>query len=757
MGSPFTLPSATVTDDPNAPLLPLDTICVNDLRLATSKGGFDVWHRSGRQQPVSIDVWARAPISVAGISDLVEESVHYGILSKAVKKVVESELLPDSSEEKTTHDDSGKALVHEILTAVLGIGANHVRARATLLQKLLRGNGAGWDITVQRYIPYGSEPIVKVLDETAFVTGLQIFAIIGVNPWERLEKQEISIDLEMRDAIGSKSIPIVDISNQIVEIVENSTYQTIEALVSELSRYLCVDRKLEEVKIRARKPRAVAFASGPSVEITRQKRYYSTETSARTQQNEHIAYLGLGSNLGDSAALLEAALGELEARGIKVLRTSSMFETAPMYVENQPRFLNAACKVSTSLSPHELLAAVQDVEKNALGRVKLIDKGPRSIDIDIELYDDVVVRDGAILSIPHLLMLEREFVLRPLVEIAPDYVHPVSTHTIAEHLARLCPRKKFISEMTTVVPLKIPRGTTRQLVFDTIHHARSQTYIMGILNITPDSFSDGGKHVSSDSMLKSARGFVDAYPSVILDIGGQSTNPKSVDPGAEEEIARIVPAIKLLRAQPEFQNTVISIDTYYASVAQAAIEAGADIINDVSAGTLDPYMLSTAAKLDVPIILMHMRGTPQLMTSLTDYKSGDVVAGVAAELSERVRAAEQAGIRRWNIILDPGIGFAKNADQNIQLLRELPYLIQDSSPDFTGLPWLVGASRKAFIGKITGSKSPAERVFGTTAAVASSIIGGAEIVRVHDVEQIADAVKVLDSIYRNPMAIAARN
>lgn len=532
---------------------------------------------------------------------------------------------------------------------------------------------------------------------------------------------------------------------------------TIEALVSQLTRFLCVERGYESATVRALKPRAIAFATGPSVEITRSKRFYTTEASSFRAENDdlHIAYLGLGSNLGDSAALLSAALEELEKRDIKVLRTSSMYETAPMYVEDQPRFLNAVCKVTTKLSPHELLKAVQDVEKNALGRVKLINKGPRTIDIDIELYDDIVMRDGEILSIPHISMLEREFVLRPLVEIAPEYIHPVTMKTIAEHFNHLCPQTTFISEMFSVVPLKTFRGTTKQMLFDTIHHARTHTYVMGILNITPDSFSDAGDNQSSEAMIRSAMEFIKVNPATIIDIGGQSTNPKSVDPGADVECERIVPAIKLLRSLPEFENTVISIDTFYASVARAAIEAGADIINDVSAGALDPEMLATAAELDVPVILMHMRGTPQTMTSLTKYDDDDVVEGVAAELAKRVAEAEAAGVRRWNMILDPGLGFAKNQEQNLTLLQELPYLLR-SRRAFEGLPWLVGPSRKTFIGRITGAAEPKERVYGTGAAVAASIVGGAEIVRVHDVKEMTDVVKVMDSIYRRPENLRTR-
>ncbi|KAK7206103.1 Dihydropteroate synthase-like protein [Myxozyma melibiosi] len=735
------------------PLLPPDSISVQGLALTTLKAGHDTWHRAPRPQPVLIDCAVRAPVALAGISDLVSESVHYGILTKAITSAVEASPAPDFT---PAQQGTGRALAHEVVDSAFGVGAEHVSARLAFPKKLLRADAAGWQVVKHRYTPYGSAPVTKEVDEFAFIENLRVYTVIGVNPWERLEKQEVVVSVDMRTDEPAE-IDIVKIADGLVEQIEASAYLTIEALVSALTRYLCVDHALSSASVRALKPRAIAFASGPSVSITRTKRFYSTEAArfSSVDPTSHIAYLGLGSNLGDSAALLSAALDELEKRGIKVLRTSSMYETAPMYVENQPRFLNAVCKVSTTLSPHDLLRAVQDVEKNALGRVKLIDKGPRTIDIDIELYDDIVMRDGAVLSIPHLSMLEREFVLRPLVEIAPEYVHPVTMKTIAEHFEHLCPPATFVSEMYSVVPLKTFRGSSKQMLFDTVHHVRTPTYVMGILNITPDSFSDGGKNEAPDSMLASAREFVAANPDMIIDIGGQSTNPKSVDPGPEVEAARVVPAIKLLREQPEFVNTIISVDTFYASVARAAIEAGADIINDVSAGALDADMLATAAALDVPIILMHMRGTPQTMTSLTTYDGDDVVEGVAAELARQVRAAEDAGVKRWNMILDPGLGFAKTQEQNLTVLRELAYLMR-SRRGFEGLPWLVGPSRKAFIGRITGAAKASDRVFGTGAAVAASIVGGADILRVHDVKEMTDVVKVMDSIYKRPEQLRSR-
>jgi 2-amino-4-hydroxy-6-hydroxymethyldihydropteridine diphosphokinase/dihydropteroate synthase len=237
-----------------------------------------------------------------------------------------------------------------------------------------------------------------------------------------------------------------------------------------------------------------------------------------------------------------------------------------------------------------------------------------------------------------------------------------------------------------------------------------------------------------------------AAGATIIDIGGESTRPGSTPVGADEEIARVVPAIHHIRTNiPEAANIAISIDTYRARVAEAACAAGADIINDVSAGLLDAEMLPTVARIGKSIILMHMRGTPQTMNQLHDYPNG-VITEVAAELRGRIAAAEEAGIRRWRMILDPGLGFAKVQPQDLEILRELPKL--RGMPGLECLPWLMGPSRKRFIGTLTGVTTPRDRVWGTAATVSASVAGGADIVRVHDVHEMWQVAKVADAIYR---------
>lgn len=267
---------------------------------------------------------------------------------------------------------------------------------------------------------------------------------------------------------------------------------------------------------------------------------------------------------------------------------------------------------------------------------------------------------------------------------------------------------------------------------------------MSILNATPDSFSDGGDNHSVKDATATALSHIVAGVD-ILDIGGMSTRPGASDVSEEIEISRVVPLIHSIRST--HPDIPISIDTFRPLVAQAAIEAGANIINDVLGGSY-PGMLEMMAKLDVPVVLMHSRGMPQTMSEMTDYPNDDVVNGVIVELGDRVQRAIDMGVKRWNIITDPGIGFAKTGKQNLILLRRLNEVI--STDSYLGsFPSLVGLSRKKFLGTLVGKAAAKERVWATASGVTASIAGGADIVRVHDLKEMIDVVKVADGIYRS--------
>ena len=272
---------------------------------------------------------------------------------------------------------------------------------------------------------------------------------------------------------------------------------------------------------------------------------------------------------------------------------------------------------------------------------------------------------------------------------------------------------------------------------DRIFNWGTRTYLMGILNVTPDSFSDGGEFNSVETALAQARNMISNGVDII-DIGGESTRPNAEAVSVEEELDRVIPVITQLRQE---SSIPISIDTTKAVVAEGAIAAGADIVNDISGATFDEEMLETVAQLDVPIVLMHIRGNPKTMQSLTDYQ--DVVTEVSKFLQTQVDKAIACGINKDKIAIDPGIGFAKTASQSLELLQRLAEL------KVLNLPILVGVSRKSFMRPILNKDHAQERVWGTAAACYGAISRGADILRVHDVTEMYDVCRVADAIERN--------
>lgn len=256
---------------------------------------------------------------------------------------------------------------------------------------------------------------------------------------------------------------------------------------------------------------------------------------------------------------------------------------------------------------------------------------------------------------------------------------------------------------------------------------------MGVVNVTPDSFYPGSRYRSVDEATEAAIRLAEDGAD-ILDIGGESTRPGGEDVSVADESARVLPVLENLRARTE---ALISIDTRKAAVAESALRAGADIVNDVSALEGDPRMADVVAEARAGVILMHMQGTPKTMQQSPRYD--DVVSEVASFLARAAERAESRGIRAESIALDPGIGFGKTVEHNLQLLAGLPKLRG------IGKPVVVGASRKSFIGQLL-SAAPEHRLFGTAASVAAAVLGGAHIVRVHDVREMADVVRVADAI-----------
>ncbi|KAG7365770.1 dihydropteroate synthase [Nitzschia inconspicua] len=542
-------------------------------------------------------------------------------------------------------------------------------------------------------------------------------------------------------------------------------------------------------------------------------------------QRKYCVYLAVGSNLGDSYQNIHRGLVKLCDPNFspqtylptRWIKSSFLYRTKPMYVTDQPDFWNGAVQIDTDIEPHTLLRRLKQIEQS-MGRTittastststatttynqQPTRNGPRPLDLDILLlYNQNQIQntntttgarvaatktniatittqtnntgqeqrspiciDSKDLIVPHPRIQEREFVLRPLIDVAgrqvilPTYSDNNNNNntTIGELLDGIISDSS--TDATAVRILPLPHG--RCLVFD-------QTIIMGILNVTPDSFSDGGSSWTDnvDAAVDRAMTMIQDG-ATIIDVGGESTRPGALEASVEEQIRRTIPVIKRLKERAE-TDVVVSIDTRHAAVARAAVQAGADIINDVSGGTFDPDMLSTMAELQVPVVLMHMRGTPETMQSMTKYdEQGGVVQGVVNELLERSKAAEKAGIPNWMQILDLGIGFAKDLEGNLSLLKHYT----EMQSRLNNVPLVLGTSRKGFIGKITGEDIAANRDYGTVGScIAALCLGrgnqattttggkgggavsslGCHILRVHNVKAAKHAASLMDAIVR---------
>ncbi|MEL7332624.1 MAG: dihydropteroate synthase [Cyanobacteria bacterium J06560_2] len=315
----------------------------------------------------------------------------------------------------------------------------------------------------------------------------------------------------------------------------------------------------------------------------------------------------------------------------------------------------------------------------------------------------------------------------------PEYLGP-GTY---DRLARL-----FITEAQGEV-----KSSQMWKIRDTEFVWGDRTYLMGVLNVTPDSFSDGGEFNTLETALQQAHKLVQAEMDM-LDIGGQSARPGSKPTTLAEERDRVIPIIQAIRSSEHtaLKNVPISVDTTRAEVARAALEAGADIINDISSGTYDPDIFKVVAQFDAPMMLMHLRGTPETMQQMTAYDDlmGEIITFLAAQADQAVAA----GIDPKKIAVDPGIGFAKTVDQNITILQQLEGLKR------LRCPILVGTSRKSFIGKILDRPDAKDRVWGTAATCGCAIAHGADILRVHDGPEMRDVCRMADELWR-PLAKTA--
>ena len=422
--------------------------------------------------------------------------------------------------------------------------------------------------------------------------------------------------------------------------------------------------------------------------------------------------IALGANLpspeGAPRETLRRAVALLAARGLAVTARSRLFLTEPIPRSRQPWYVNQVVAVETQLPPEEVLALLLAVE-HQFGRERGERNAARALDLDLIAYGDRQL-DKPELVLPHPRMHERAFVLAPLADIAPGWRHPVSGESVEALLERA------------------DRAGVRAL--------RPTPLLMGIVNVTPDSFSDGGRFGTTEAAIAQAVSLMEAGAD-ILDIGGESTRPGAEPVPAEEEQARVLPVISAIAAEAAKRNRLVSVDTRNARTMILAIAAGATMINDVTA-LANPASRRVVAESGVPVILMHMQGNPLTMQLNPTYE--DVVGEVCADLARARDAAVAEGVLADRIWLDPGLGFGKTLQHNLALLDATPRL------KALGHPVLVGASRKGFIERVDRDAPADERVGGSVAAALSAATRGADAVRVHDLAETRQALAVWSAI-----------
>ncbi|XP_073134393.1 folate synthesis bifunctional protein, mitochondrial-like [Henckelia pumila] len=470
------------------------------------------------------------------------------------------------------------------------------------------------------------------------------------------------------------------------------------------------------------------------------------DSSVEVHSEEHEVVIALGSNVGDRLHNFDEALQRMRKSGIHITRHGCLYETKPAYVTDQPHFLNSAVRGMTKLEPHKLLGILKEIERD-MGRVNGIRYGPRPIDLDILFYGNRRVNTDT-LTIPHERIWERPFVMGPLIDLlGSDVDNDISK---SWDLFSGSPGGLFAAwEKLGGESLIGNDGIKRVLpIASKLWNWSSRTSIMGILNVTPDSFSDGGRFLSEASFISQVRLLL-SEGADIIDLGAQSTRPMATKLSPEQELDRLMPFLEIIKNLPEMEGKLISVDTFYSQVAAESVSLGAHLINDVSGGNLDSSMHKVVAALKVPYILMHMRGDPSTMQNQENLKYDNVCAEVASELYTRARDAELSGIPAWRMIIDPGIGFSKDTGQNLDILNGLPTIrseISRRSSSLSRAPMLIGPSRKRFLGEICARPEASQRDSATVAAVTAGILNGANIVRVHNVGDNCDAVMLCDAM-----------
>ncbi len=441
------------------------------------------------------------------------------------------------------------------------------------------------------------------------------------------------------------------------------------------------------------------------------------------------ALIALGSNLGHRARHLHEAVQRIRDLGT-VTDTSFLYETEPVLLEDQPRFLNAALQLETRLAPHDLLRGLLQIERD-MGSSKTVRYGPRIIDLDLSFYENCIRYDAPFLILPHYQATVRDFVLEPLCDMAPEFVNPATGRTLKTHWQELG---------QTPLHQVLPVGNR-------LWSLREPPRIMGVLNVSPESDMAPGivpeTGVQRQHFAQAVQAMVAAGADV-LDIGAQSTRPGHELIPLPEEIRRLELAVSTARAVTDLP---LSVDTFRAGTAEVALDMGADMINDVWAGCFDPALVTLVAARGVPHAFMHNRlritdpAYPPLIRQQPRFgHTAEAALQVNADLQPHLAAARRAGQCRWLQLVDPGLGFGKRGPQNAALLQDLGLVTASK------YPVLVGPSRKGFIQDCLSSRHAHSLKAGSVTAAVLAMQQGVHMVRMHDVREARSALEVLTAL-----------
>lgn len=431
-----------------------------------------------------------------------------------------------------------------------------------------------------------------------------------------------------------------------------------------------------------------------------------------------LIYISAGSNQGNRGEYLRMA-AQLLAPSVKILRTSELYLTEPWGYKPQPSFYNLVWEAETDLDPDSLLKFFKEIE-NRIGRVKTLRYGPRVIDLDILLYDDLVLKSQS-LTIPHAMMRERRFVLQPLCDLIPMEQDPVSKKTWFD-LLQACPESGIekLNESPEYAKPMINWGL--------------RTYTMGIVNLTPDSFSGDGL-MNGQNLITGTLRRCEAYlenGADILDFGAESSRPGFTTVPEQEEIMRLTPVLKEVRRH--FPKALLSVDSRKAAVIRAALDQGIDWINNT--GDPNDEELDTLCAESGKVTVL-MRSEPIRKTAEEILSPEKILERVRSQLLDRVNRVQKFGMKQNNIILDPGVGFGSSASCDMEIVRQIRQI------SLLGFPVLLGPSRKSFIGKYL-RRPVEERIAGTSAVICYAILNGCDVIRVHDVKLMKDIAVMSD-------------